>query len=255
MKEYIEHLIIRTPIEDLPNNIRWFFKYRHHSELHEIYIEHKRIKQIMNLVISKYSNCLDIGCHFGLVLSKIVNLAPQGSHVAFEALPYKINLLKKKFPEVDIRQVALGEKTGEVTFYQNITHSGYSSLFPQRKEGDKIEEISVKCERLDHILPTEHKVDFIKIDVVGAELSVLRGAENILQNYRPKILFQCTRSSFPNYGFNSAMIYDFFTKQHNYSIFLLKDFLENGKPLSFEQFDSALNYPFQAFNFIADTTK
>lgn len=251
MKEYIEHLIVRTPVEDLPNNIRWFFKFKHHPDLNEIYIEKERIKQIMNLVISKYSNCLDIGCHFGLVLSTIIKLAPQGCHVAFEALPYKVNWLKKKFPEVDIRQVALGEKTGEVTFYQNTTHSGYSGILPQKKKGDKIKEVTVKCEKLDNILSPEYQVDFIKIDVVGSELAVLRGAKNILQNYRPKILFQCIRSSFPNFGFNSAMIYEFFTKENNYSIFLIKDFLENGESLRFEQFDSALNYPFKAFNFIA----
>ncbi|MGB3513370.1 MAG: FkbM family methyltransferase [Microcoleaceae cyanobacterium] len=254
MQEYIKHLLIRTPVEKPLEDIRWLLKFRQrlkHPELNEIYIEDKRIKQMMNQVINKSSNCLDIGCHLGSMLSEIMTLAPQGNHIAVEALPYKTNLLKKKFPEVDIKQLALGEKTGEVTFYLNTSRSGYSGLFPHNKQGDKIQEVTVKCEKLDNILFPEYQVDFIKIDVEGAELSVFRGGENMLRRYRPTILFEFARSAFSKYDVTPSMMFEFLTEKHNYSIFLIKDFLENVKPLSFEEFGSALKYPFKAFNFIA----
>jgi hypothetical protein len=37
----------------------------------------------------------------------------------------------------------------------------------------------------------QHRVSFIKCDVEGAELEVFRGAEGILRNDRPALLFEC----------------------------------------------------------------
>lgn len=48
----------------------------------------------------------------------------------------------------------------------------------------------------------------------------------------------------------AAEVFEFLT-QLQYSVFLPKDILENGQPLTFAEFDQALQYPFKAFNFIA----
>ena len=253
-QEYAKHLLIRTPLEKPAQNIQKilrFSEHRQNPELIEIHLESQRIEQIMPQVIRESSNCIDIGCHLGSVLSSIMSLAPKGHHIAFEPTPYKANWLKRKFPEVDLREMALSDTAGEVTFYCNTAQSGYNGLHEHGQESDEFEKITVQCERLDDILPPAYHVDFIKIDVEGGELAVLRGAVEMLHRDRPTILFECTLSGLYSFGFTPGEIFEFLTQQHSYLVFLPKNFLEDGKPLNFEEFHNALQYPFKAFNFIA----
>ena len=54
--------------------------------------------------------------------------APKGKHMAFEALPEKAERLRRKFPDVQIVQGAVGERPGEITFYRDLTSSGCSGM-------------------------------------------------------------------------------------------------------------------------------
>jgi FkbM family methyltransferase len=253
MNEYIKHLLIRTPLEKPAKTLQSLLKYKQrlrHPELEEIYLESERIEQIMKREISNSSNCIDIGAHLGSMLSEILNLSPKGRHMAFEPTPQKARWLKQKFTGVDIKEIALSDTTGKVSFYIDKYRSGFSGLRKHRKGDDLVTEVEVRCDRIDNVLDPEHKVDFMKIDVEGGELAVLRGAANTLFKYHPLLLFECCRSGLSAFGFTSKQVFEFLT-QHSYSIYLLKDFLADGRALSSEQFDRALHYPFKGFNFIA----
>ncbi len=254
MKEYLKHLLIRTPFEKTVKKIQGNLNFRqqqNHPELYEIYIESLRIEKALHQIIDSSSNCIDIGCHLGSILSEILKISPQGHHMAFEPIPYKARWLRQKFPEVDIKEIALSNTTGEVSFYINSQQTALSGLSWHNKGKNKTyKEIKVQSNKLDNILASDRRIDFIKIDVEGNELATLRGAVNIINNYHPTWLFECTKSGLSSFGFTSKEVFDFLMK-HQYSIFLIKVFLEDGHPLNFEQFDNALQYPFQAFNFIA----
>ena len=71
---------------------------------------------------------MDIGCHIGSMLSTILRLAPRGQHWAFEPTPSKAAWLRAKFPEVEVREMALTEdgvlvaRDDELVAGQGLTH-------------------------------------------------------------------------------------------------------------------------------------
>ncbi|AFY56269.1 methyltransferase, FkbM family [Rivularia sp. PCC 7116] len=256
IKEYLAHQLIGTPLEKPAVKLRDFtkiLKHRKYPELQEIYVESTRAELAMSKIINSSMNCIDIGTHLGSVLSLINKLSPHGKHIAIEPIPYKYNWLKSKFQNVEIIQAALGESNGEVDFYLQSPSSGYSGLqhHGSRNGKQNFKIIKVKCLRLDEIVPPDLFIGFIKIDVEGGELAALKGGETILQRCHPTILFECAKSGLKAHNVSQFEIYDFFDA-HGYSLFLIKDWLAQNKPLNYEGFIKSMEYPFQAFNFLAD---
>ncbi|MGB6295063.1 MAG: FkbM family methyltransferase, partial [Rivularia sp. (in: cyanobacteria)] len=255
LKEYIAHQLIGTPLEKTAFKLREFTKTlerRKHPELHEIHVEWQRRELAMSRIINSSMNCIDIGAHLGSVLNLIDQLSPNGKHIAVEPIPYKYEWLKHKFPNAEIFQVALSDTNGEVEFYLHSQRSGFSGLKlhgSNTADGD-VEVLKVNCVRLDDIVPPEKPIGFIKIDVEGGELAALKGGETILNRYHPTILFECAQSSLKAHNVFQSEIYDFF-HAHGYSLFLIKDWLAQNEPLSYERFVKSMEYPFQAFNFLA----
>ena len=217
----------------------------------DIYLEGSRIEAVLRKLLRQDSNCIDIGCHLGSMLSLILELAPHGRHMAFEPVPSKAAWLRRKFPEVDVRRMALGDSSAKLTFYHNTSRSGFSSLVQHPWGDDGVEKLTVDCEPLDRVLPDGHRVDFMKVDVEGYEPHVLRGAADLLRRDRPILLFESIRSDLLELASKPADIMEFLGGSLGYSIFTPKGFLEEGAPLTLEQFRAAHEYPFQAINFFA----
>jgi FkbM family methyltransferase len=255
LKEYIAHHLINTPFEEIAHKLRdltQLQKQIKHPELRGIYVESSRIKTAMARIIHDSMNCIDIGAHLGSVLSVIKQRSPHGKHIAIEPIPYKSAWLKQKFLDVEVLQIALSDTVGEVDFFLQTRRSGFSGLRLQGS-GARVEEVKilkVNCNKLDNIIPSDRPIGFIKVDVEGGELAVLRGSESILKRDRPTVIFECTKGGLKAHDYSPCDLYDFF-KTHSYSIFLVEDWLCNGEALSYERFVKAMQYPYQAFNFLA----
>jgi len=252
--DYLKHLAIRTPFErplGALNELLQGRKKRKHPELRDLYNEPSRTREMMHRTIRPASNCIDIGAHLGSILSYMMRLAPEGHHMAFEPLPQKARWLKRKFPEVEVHATCVGESSCELTFYQNFTRSGYSGLVRGGKKGDVVHEIKVPCGPLDSFVPGDRMVHFIKIDVEGAELSVFRGAAQTLRRCRPVLIFECAREGLERAGSTAKSVWEFLNADAGYEVRLLRSFLGDGPSLSVDQFETAMRYPFQAFNFAA----
>jgi len=94
------------------------------------------------------------------------------------------------------------------------------------------------------------KLDFIKIDVEGAELEVLRGAEQTIKRNKPYIIFEHGIGAAVHYGTGPDDIFNFFSGCEM-KISLLKDWIRNKKELTRDsfskQFYKDLNYYFIAY--------
>jgi FkbM family methyltransferase len=268
-REYMTHLFINTPIEEpaffLARKIKKInritkFNRQKHPELKHLGEERPQIRLAMQRLIQDQMNCLDVGTHFGQALSKILKLSPHGKHIAVEPVPYKAQWLRDKFPTVEVHQVAVSDAPGITNFYHyQQGSSGFSGINPlnsiKKKLGEQNEiQFSVKCERLDALIPTDRQIDFILMSIETNELN-LRSAQQTLQRCQPHILFHCSRGGLMSTNSQPSEVFNFLT-QHHYAVFLLRDWVNANQPLDVEQFSNAImHYPPQGFEFLATPIK
>lgn len=223
-----------------------------HYELYDI-----QTVEVMRRVLNANSNCIDIGCHAGVFLDEILKFSPLGYHYGFEALPeFSSNLIKKfaNNKNVRIHGLALSDESREVTFQHVVSNPGYSGL-KQRKYDhphELIEQIKVKAAKLDDIIPNSLDISFIKIDVEGAELQVLRGAKETLKRNRPVLIFEHGLGAADCYGTTPFDVHTLLCSELGFGIHLMEYWLENssGRSLSCEEFHnefaSGRNFYFMA---------
>ena len=84
--------------------------------------------------------------------------------------------------------VGLFDIDGDAEFIRNTTSPAFSSL-RFTPVGMETEKVVVPLRRLDDLLP-DVRVDFIKMDVEGAEYSAFRGAEALIARGKPFIVFE-----------------------------------------------------------------
>ncbi len=196
--------------------------------------------KILDEVLEKDSNCIDIGCHKGEILEEILKRSPDGEHYAFEPIPSFFKDLQLKFdsPKIRLFDIALSNSVGETTFNYVVDAPAYSGL-KKRDYAIKeptIEVIEVKLDKLDLVLPEDYQVTLIKLDVEGAEFNVLQGAEKTLKEKKPVIIFEFGLGASDHYDVTPEAFHQYLTGHCGYKIFLLKDFLKKGKSLGEEKF-------------------
>jgi FkbM family methyltransferase len=210
--------------------------------------------RILRKICKPNTNCIDVGCHKGEMLDKILVFAPQGQHYCFEPIPdlYK-GLLKNHYPSnCHFYQTALSFQKGETSFNYVVSNPSYSGIL--RRKYDRPDEedtlITVETDLLDNIIPSDLTIDFIKIDVEGAEMFVLKGAEKTIQRCKPIVVFEHGLGGSDVYGTTPKQIFEFFTN-FTMHIALLNDWLNQAPPLSIEafeeQFYKSKNYYFIAY--------
>jgi FkbM family methyltransferase len=165
--------------------------------------------------VRRDSNCVDVGAHAGDILEMLLEQAPEGSHYAFEPLPGYAAALRRKYrrrANVHVFDCALGDADGVTAFHHDRVRPAYSGLRPLRRAGDRgaVDVIHVAQRRLDDVIPEGVPIRFVKIDVEGAELLVLRGAMRLLARHRPVVLFEFGRSAGQAYGTDPAEVVNLF---------------------------------------------
>jgi hypothetical protein len=77
------------------------------------------------------------------------------------------------------------------------------------------------------------KLDFIKIDVEGAEYLVLSGASILIKKFKPKVIFECASAHMKNYDHDPKKIFDLVNNELGLKIYCLTD---TNNPLTEKQF-------------------
>ena len=236
--------VIKTMIKDrgVEPYARWLVKrsrgLRMPFDLVKDEIYDRQAFEVMSRVLSPASCCIDIGCHKGQFLTEYMNCAPNGTHFAFEPIPYLYQQLCENFPSARVYNYALSDKRGETSFYvlpDKPALSGLNSRDTIQKDLSR-EKITVRTERLDDVIPAEVKIDYIKIDVEGAEGLVISGALETIKRNKPYIVLEHGEDSSLLFGMSSEDIYDMLVTQCGLNISLLADWLSKKPPLTKEEF-------------------
>lgn len=205
------------------------------------------LRVLLAAVLRADSNALDVGANEGAVLESIVRIAPAGRHIAFEPIPDLHKRLAARFPDVEVRPVALSDVAETTELFHVLDAPAYSGLRERedlpRSVGD-VRRIPVRTERLDDVLEDGYVPSLLKIDVEGAELNVLRGATETLHRHRPFVVFEHGAGGADLYGARPTEVFDLLKDAH------LRIFdLEGSGPYTRGRFQETFTEPI--WNFLA----
>jgi FkbM family methyltransferase len=157
----------------------------------------EREVHLLPQLVQPGSIAVDVGAHIGDYTYSLCRcVGPGGRVIAVEPIADLATMLQRAtqtlgFP-VTVHQCALSSQTGEADLFVPTTNGARLPGLASLQWGHQNASSQRVClSRLDDICGgLEGRVSFIKIDVEGHELDVLRGGTNVLNKHRPNLLVE-----------------------------------------------------------------
>ena len=153
----------------------------------------------------KFDCCVDVGAHAG---TYSILLSHNSRHVyAFEPTKHSFDVLRAlRIGNVILFNVALGSESGETEITLPCpggeTDFALATLRPLAAgEYETVDRQRVTVAAFDAFEPQIDfsRIDFVKIDVEGFEMQVLRGMKHLLETRRPAFLIEIEQRHNPGY--------------------------------------------------------
>jgi len=164
---------------------------------------------------------LDIGANVGNNTLSVANFYKNISCYSFEPNPKYFSQLNKNIELNDLNNIktfnyCIGLDNAKSNFYIDLNNPGGSTLnkknitFHPTLKKPNLKKILIKEESLDGFLKnidlSKYQNFFIKIDVEGAELRVLQGANNFIKKFFPDILLEIEEKNFMENSIDKKLI-------------------------------------------------
>jgi FkbM family methyltransferase len=208
------------------------------------------VRECFGAILEPGAVYFDVGAHIGFHAAfAAYRVGLQGLVFAFEADPRNYERLARnlsQFSWAKAANAAVWDSTGSLTFERSSTksESGWGSVSAVRDfgTGEHVEIPSVALDDWFHDLQLE-RWDAMKLDAEGSELAVLRGAQALLEKFRPSVVMEINNVHLEQGGFSPSGPADFLL-QRGYRLFQLEfRRLESWDPTKHTEFCDALCLP------------
>jgi FkbM family methyltransferase len=163
----------------------------------------------------------DVGASYGYYGLNVGNAQPLSEVYCFEAVPTTFRYLLRNIEYNNIKNVrAIPEAVDEKNGMVHVTNNNFGSDYVAIGKNENTEECASVS--LDYYVTKNNinKVDYIKIDVEGAELLVLNGAQELIKKFKPIIQVETTDGFAVRFGYKSSDIFSLMSSL-NYTYFFL----------------------------------
>jgi FkbM family methyltransferase len=163
----------------------------------------------------------DVGANLGYYTVLFSHLAgPRGEVHAFEPVPATFERLREslareqRFPNARANRAAVGDREGSAVLFQPGGDHGQASLARHAEgswsAGPAVSEHESPLITLDGYARENgvRRIDFLKCDVEGAELAVLRGAAGLLELHHPVLHLEVYPAWTRDFGYGPGEIAD-----------------------------------------------
>lgn len=160
---------------------------------------------------------LDVGANFGYYSLLIASATRDRATIhSFEPNPASLESLQENirlngFQNIHVHNLALSDQSGTLDLLvptggnEGLGHlRGQETVPPQRPE----EVIPVQTQTLDEFVKSHgvDRLDFIKMDVEGAEAMVLKGAGDSLRRFRPLMMIEINPEALAGFGVSADWV-------------------------------------------------
>lgn len=161
--------------------------------------------EVVNDYIDKHIEegmvCFDIGSNIGIMsLNLARKVGAKGAVYCFEPVPHLFQKLEanvrrnNKLGTIRLSEIALSDQSGRRQmpianeFYEN---QGMGSLVDS-EHTKLVDSIEIETKKLDEFVEQQkiERLDFMKVDIQGAEPLMLAGATDTLKRFKPELLME-----------------------------------------------------------------
>ena len=166
--------------------------------------------KIVEDTLKQATTIIDIGANIGAFSLHFARLNPKATILGFEPHPRTFaratrNIGLNQFSNIKLINLGLGKAQETVKLYEVNEHNpGMNRILATASDKPFVE---IKIDTLDHVLAGFgiERVDFIKIDVEGYEMSVLEGATKTLAS-KPMMFIELDDSNLRDQGASAVKL-------------------------------------------------
>jgi FkbM family methyltransferase len=160
---------------------------------------------------------IDVGSNIGEYTIFLAKRLKKGKVIAFEPMPPILSTLRENiainhFTNVEIMAVGLADKKGKIEIHEleDDKNEGLSTIYLGNRKSRNTFIIDITT--LDSLELKIDRLDFLKIDIEGAEIAALNGAKETLLRFRPLVMVEVSDITYHQAGYSSSDVRRFFTE-------------------------------------------
>ncbi len=171
---------------------------------------------------------IDAGANIGFYTLMMAHSAPKGQVNSFEPVPSNFEILKhnisksKRAEVIVLNNAGLWHEKSTLNFSLELDMENNIGSFTAGRVDRAVSKNQCPVLTLDDYCKDFQRLDFIKMDIEGAELSALKGGEKTIEKFRPQFLIEINRKACERFSYDPEDIAHFF-KKFNYQFYLVGD--------------------------------